>query len=179
MKLGLPFNRDFTKVYKENKPKIFNFIHKRINSKEDAEDITEEVFLKVYKNLADFKWQGVSIEAWIYKIARNSIIDFVRKKQKEKGNVILDEVENVIPNNDKDILLSLLDMEEEQVLYNSISGLTPEDQYLIYYRYFEELPIEEIANRLDLSETNIGTRLHRLRKKLLINLKTENAHPQS
>lgn len=56
--------------------------------------------------------------------------------------------------------------EEEKELYNAIMGLDEEDQYLVYYKFFEELSNKEIAQLLDLTETNIGTKLHRTRKKL-------------
>jgi len=158
---------NFLELYNNNRLKILNYITNRVNSREDAEDITEEVFIKIYKNLADFKWQGVAIESWIYKIAKNAIIDYHRKYSKEKAHVDIDSIDQSLASKEKDLLLSLLDDEEVIKLYNALSNLKPTDQYIIYYKYFEELTLEEIAIRMKLSENNIGIKLHRLRKKIL------------
>lgn len=171
MKLQIKPTSKFEAIYKEHRAKILNFIAARVGQREDAEDLTEEVFIKVYKKLPDFKWQGVSIESWIFKIARNTIIDFHRKYAKEKNNVDIDVVQaKSLDISSSDALANLLDDEEQFKLYKEISEFEPEEQYLIYYKYFEELSVSEIAIRLNLSETNVGTKLFRLRKKLLKSL---------
>ena len=170
---------DFEEVYRENRSKILSYISARVTSLEDAEDIVEEVFIKVYKNLADFRWQGVSIGSWIYRIAKNSIIDYYRKNDKRKGSIDIDKVENVISSDHQDLLLNLIDNEAEQALYKAISKLNPNDQYLIYYKYFEDLSLEEIAVRMNMTETNVGTKLYRLRKRLAKYIKNENKLPSS
>ncbi len=158
----------FVDLYAHNREKILNYINARVRIREDAEDLTEEVFEKVLKNLADFKWQGVSIEAWIYKIAKNTIIDHHRRGKKLKGQVDLDVVENQTKDETEvDPLLISISDEEQRKLYNAIGELTPDEQYLVYYKYFEELSVPDIAIRVNLSETNVSTKLHRLRKKLL------------
>jgi RNA polymerase sigma-70 factor (ECF subfamily) len=174
--MSLLQRNSFEELYKRNRERILNFIAARVGSREDAEDITEEVFLKVYRKLPDFKWQGVNIETWIYKIARNAVIDHHRKQVKHKNNVDLDSVENTAKDeNQADPLLMLLDDEDQIKLYGALSKLSPSDQYLIYYKYFEELSVSEIAIRLKLSETNVSTKLYRLRKRILelINSKTK------
>jgi RNA polymerase sigma-70 factor (ECF subfamily) len=174
-KLDEKFSPKFDEIYKELQPKILGFICARVNSVEDAEDISADVFIKVYNNLADFKWQGVSINAWIYRIAKNAIIDYYRKVDKNKRKVDFDSISDKIKDSSPDILTNLLDDEEKRSLYMAISELDFEDQYLIYYKYFEELSLEEIAKRMRLSETNVGTRLHRLRRKLLKSFKQKHA----
>jgi RNA polymerase sigma-70 factor (ECF subfamily) len=121
--------------------------------------------------LPDFKWQGVSVKSWIFTIARNAIIDYYRKFDKEKNNVSLEEVSTNFKSGSKDILVNLLDGEEDKKLYLEISKLKEKDQFLIYYKYFEELSIKEIAKRVSMSESNVATRLHRLRKKILKSMK--------
>ncbi len=158
----------FVDLYAQNREKILNYINARVGIREDAEDLTEEVFEKVLKNLSDFKWQGVSIEAWIYKIAKNTIIDHHRRGKKLKGQVDIDVVENQTKDETEvDPLLISISDEEQRKLYNAIGELSPDEQYLVYYKYFEELSVPDIAIRVDLSETNVSTKLHRLRKKLL------------
>jgi RNA polymerase sigma-70 factor (ECF subfamily) len=157
---------DFNEIYKQLQAPITNYIRSRVYSKEDAEDISAEVFEKVYKNLPDFKWQGVSVKSWVYRIAKNTVIDYYRKNDKYKKRLDYEKISKSVSSDEQDILVALLETEERRKLYIAISELKEQDQYLIYYKYFEELSIAEIAKRLNLSETNIGTKLHRLRNKL-------------
>jgi RNA polymerase sigma factor (sigma-70 family) len=75
---------DFTKIYSLFNKKILDFLSKKVSSKEIAEDLTAEVFEKVFKTLGDYQWQGISVSAWIYRIARNHLIDYYRKQNKFK-----------------------------------------------------------------------------------------------
>ncbi len=117
-------------------------------------------------SISDFQWQGITVTAWIFKIARNHIIDFYRKNEKYKGERSLEDIVNFVESNIPGVAVEVEADEEEVELYNAIRELDEEDQYLIYYKFFEELSNKEIAQLMNLSETNIGTKLHRTRKKL-------------
>lgn len=117
-------------------------------------------------SIADFRWQGITVTAWIFKVARNHIIDYYRKNEKHKGEKSLEDVVNFVESNIPSVDVEAEADEEEVELYNAIRELDEEDQYLVYYKFFEELSNKEIAELLNLSETNIGTKLHRTRKKL-------------
>lgn len=142
------------------------FVHKRVSNEAVAEDLTSEIFEKVLLSIADFQWQGITVTAWIFKIARNHIIDYYRKNEKHKGEKSLEDIVNFVESNVPSVDVEAEADEEEVELYNAIRELDEEDQYLVYYKFFEELSNKEIAQLLHLSETNIGTKLHRTRKKL-------------
>jgi len=158
--------KDFERIYMVFYKKVFDFINKRVSSSEIAEDLASDVFEKIYKSIDDFKWQGVTISAWIFRIARNRVIDHYRKSSKYKNNVSLFDISNIVKSDDKKAEDFMLERDEFIVLYNSIREFREEDQYLIYYKFFEELSNKEIAKLLRLTETNVGTKLHRIRKKL-------------
>jgi RNA polymerase sigma factor (sigma-70 family) len=69
----------FGEVYKRYYKKIFNYIRRRVKSKSICEDLTSEVFEKAYNAIDDFKWQGISISAWLFRIAKNLLTDYYRK----------------------------------------------------------------------------------------------------
>jgi len=157
---------DFSMLYETYYKKVLAFVNKRVSNKEIAEDLTSEIFEKVLTKIQDFQWQGITVSAWIFRIARNHIIDFYRKNNKRKKEKSLEDVANYVVSNAPNVEIELLADEEEVALYNSIRELKTEDQYLVYYKFFEGLSNKEISRITGLSETNIGTRLHRIRRKL-------------
>ena len=158
--------KDFSLIYDSYHNRILDFVMKRVSSKEVAEDLTSDIFEKILKSVSDFQWQGITISAWIYRIARNRIIDFYRKNSKRKNDVSIYDYSNVIESKGANVENLMLEQEELVFLYNSIREFNEEDQYLIFYKFFEELPNKSIAKILKLTQTNVGTKLHRIRKKL-------------
>jgi len=157
---------DFAKLYQIYQKKVYEFVYKRTNNKEIAEDLTSEIFEKILKTIADFQWQGITVSAWIFRIARNHIIDYYRKSNKFKNDRSYEDIANILVSTAKDIEYQLEGAEEEVVLYNALKELSEQEQFLIYYKFFEEMSNKEIAQLTKITESNIGTKLHRIRKKL-------------
>lgn len=132
-----------------------------------------EVFEKIFKTIDDFQWQGINISAWIFRIARNHLIDYYRKQNKYKNDKSFDEIINLVESTLPSAELEMELDDENVLLFKAIKELDDDDQYLIYYKFFEEMSNSKIAEVTELTETNIGTKLHRIRKKLgrLINEK--------
>jgi len=166
--------KDFEYLYQTYYQKVYDFTLRRVSDPHVAEDLTSSIFEKIVKSLNDFQWQGITVSAWIFRIARNMVIDHYRKNNKHKGDVSLDLVSNFIESKSESALEMLIDDEIQIKLYNAIREFRDEDQYLIYYKYFEGLSNKEISDLMQMSETNIGTRLHRIRKKLRQYLNNEN-----
>lgn len=162
---------DFHIIYETYHQKVLDFVKKRVSNKEIAEDLTGDIFEKVLKSIKDFQWQGITVSAWIFRIARNHVIDYYRKSNKRKKNKSLEEVANYVEANTPNIEVEMQADEEEVALYDGIRNLNSDDQYLVYYKFFEGLSNKEISKITGLTETNIGTRLHRVRKKLSKNIK--------
>jgi RNA polymerase sigma-70 factor (ECF subfamily) len=159
--------RHFNKLYVYYQPKIYSYVYRKLGDKELSEDITSQTFEKALKGLRDFKWQGVSFGVWLYRIARNNINDYLRKLQRKKRDLSIHDYENVIMDEDSESLEDLVVRnEEEAVLYKAISKFKQEDQYLLYYKFFESMSNKEISEKTGLSETNVGTKLHRIRQNL-------------
>lgn len=168
--------KDFETVYNAYHQRIFNFINSRVTNSQDAEDITSLVFERVMKKLEDFRWQGITITSWIYRIARNAIIDYYRKYSERNRDSSIERVGDFLVSHEEKIEEIMISDEEVKGLYKSIKYLKEEDQFLIYYKFFEEMSNKEISEATGLSETNVGTKLHRIRQKLakLIKKSTKN-----
>ena len=158
--------KDFDTIYRNYYKKVYEFTLKRVSDEFVAEDLTSGVFEKIMKSIDKFKFKGVSISAWIFKIARNNIIDYYRKNNKRKKDISIHDVIYYIKSDEKDSIADMIEDEDNVALYDAIRQLSESDQYLIYYKYFEGKSNKEIAKLMNMSQSNIATRLHRIRKKM-------------
>jgi len=152
-------NIKFEEIYKEFHPKILKFLKSKTSSKEDAEDLTSIVFEKALKGIDNFKWQGVPFSAWLYKIARNTLIDFYRRKKEVRSTNEIIETKSHPVNIEQD---AFSDLFFEQILYS----LKPRERKIIYMKFFEGHTNKNIADKLNLTETNVATIIHRIIKNL-------------
>lgn len=164
----------FGEVYKRYYKKIFNYIRRRVESKSICEDLTSEVFEKAYNAIDDFKWQGISISAWLFRIAKNLLTDYYRKSGRIGEIISLSEIESFLEGNERSLYSDYIKDEEENVLYNTLREFNEKEQYLLYYKFFEDLTNKEISKIVGISESNVGTKLYRIRKKLKIILQSSN-----
>ena len=160
----------FNPIVSKYRQRIYNMIYQRVSDRETAEDICQEVFLKAWEALPKFKGQS-ALYSWIYKIAINCIIDYYRKRNRH--NVMsLEEV----PDYTDDILHTkdnrtpqtqhLENMEFEDIIGEAVSRLPFGQRRVFHLRYDEELPIKDIASRLNRSEGTIKTHLFHAHRKL-------------
>ena len=74
----------FTQLYDEHFDRIYRYIYFRVNSRAEAEDLTQEVFLKALQAIGSYKWRDVPFASWLFRIAHNQVIDHSRKQSKQK-----------------------------------------------------------------------------------------------
>lgn len=157
--------KTFTETYDRYAPKIFKFCYFRVSSREHAEDIAAQVFLRAWDHLVT-KNDVVNMQAFLYRIAANLVIDFYRKN-KENLEVSLDDVIQQIEIHDAHDVAEGVDVKrmigEVQTKLQKIPDTYRE---VIIMKYVNDLSIKEIAEIMDTSENNISVRLHRALEKL-------------
>ncbi|MBI5254581.1 sigma-70 family RNA polymerase sigma factor [Candidatus Falkowbacteria bacterium] len=154
----------FAALYDMYAEKIFRFVRFKIDSREEAEDITSEVFLKVWNFLLEHQETGVrTFSGLVYRIARNSVIDFYRERSRRR-ECKLDEEMPIIAE-DKNYRRIEAD-QELQALLEKIKQLKQEYQEVILLKYVDELSVAEIAEILGKSSVGVRVTLHRAGKKL-------------
>lgn len=149
----------------------FLLILRIVENQEDAEELTQDTFLKAFNHLSSFKATS-SFSTWIYRIAYNTAVSAVRKR---KQDVVLMN-EQVLANvSDEQVDHTLDDESEEQIekLQRSIKRLDADERALLTLFYEEEKPVSEVADILGMTEGNVKVKLHRIRKKLYILIKQE------
>jgi len=148
----------FDELYAHYVPPIYRFIYMKVTHREEAEDLTHEVFLNAWQNLDRYRSRGFPFSSWLYQIARNEVIDHYRLRRPnvslEESHADLIRAENRIES-DLDQQLSL---EEIKI---ALAELTPDQQDVILMKFMEDCSHEEIAAALDKSEGAVRLIQHR------------------
>lgn len=145
---------------------VFTLIVRIVENREDAEELTQDTFLKAFEHLSSFKAES-GFSTWIYRIAYNTAVSATRKRKQELVVTDSDALTNL---SDRQIDDALNDESEERIkkLGRAIQQLDAEERTLISLFYDEEKTIGEIALILGLTESNAKVKLHRIRKKLYL-----------
>ncbi len=157
----------FAHLLNRYKDAIYFMLLKMVNNRSDAEDLTLEAFGKAFKNLHQYS-PTFAFSTWLFKIASNNCIDFLRKK---KGVTVSIENSDQNENNDQIKLKSkelnpeekLIRMQKAILLRKVVRRLKPRYQTLVELRYFKEYSYEEIAKELNLPLGTVKAQLFRAR----------------
>jgi RNA polymerase sigma factor (sigma-70 family) len=148
----------FDRYYK----RIFNFLARMTMDREVAEDLTQNVFLRMIKYRGSFK-EGNKFQSWIYQIARNVFSDhYQMHKMKTRGFVDVEKVGGFIQDTDE----SQEQEERERILHRSLALLSEEQRELLVLTRFQHLKYEEVAAMMDTTVANIKVKVHRAIQKL-------------
>lgn len=168
VRLSLKNPDDFSYLINRYQAKILYYVRRLgISSLEDSQDIVQDIFLKVYLNLNDFK-PNLKFSSWLYRIAHNQVISSFRKHQArpEAYSSPLDDVAlNLLSN---DILLdSQIDKKIlKESLMEAINKLEPKYREIIILKFFEEKSYQEISDILKKPEGSVASLLNRAKKSL-------------
>ncbi|WP_430971773.1 RNA polymerase sigma factor [Sunxiuqinia rutila] len=161
----------FAKLLSKYKDAIYFMLLKMVNNKNDAEDLTIEAFGKAFKNLHQYS-PSYAFSTWLFKIASNNCIDFLRKK---KGVHVSIESNPESNENEQSVRLRSKDPNPEEkliriqkaiLLRRIVHKLKPRYRTLVELRYFREYSYEEIAKELNLPLGTVKAQLFRAREML-------------
>ncbi len=152
----------FNILVKDNLKSVLNFVYRYIYDTELAEDITQEVFIKVWKNISKFD-TSKNFKPWLFKIARNTALDFIKKRKLIPfSSFENDNEENHFINNLEDQSKTLLEeinlQEQKEFLNDFLQELKPNQQLVFFLYYYEELTFKEISETLSISINTIKSR---------------------
>lgn len=144
---------------------IHSLIWRIVGSREDAEELAQDTFVKAFRNLPSFKG-GSSFGTWLYRIAYNTAISHTRKKQYEFLAIEDSALENIADEEADNLPGQSSAAEQLQRLEEALDQLPPEERALVLLFYQKEKTIEEIVSITGLTASNVKTKLFRTRKKL-------------
>ena len=161
---GLP--QDFEAWFREHQSAVFRYVRFRVATREAAEDVTSEVFMKALRSLHRYDPGRAAPRTWLLRIARNAVTDHLRAlKRRGSLHVSLDRVPDLvadIPSQEERVVRE----ERIQRLLNGSQTLRKADQEILSLRYGSGLDNCEIAEHLEISNNAVAVRLHRALKRL-------------
>lgn len=146
----------FEVLYEEYFDKVYRYIVVRVGNQPDAEDLTEEVFLKALQAIASFEWRGVSIGAWLFRIAHNVVVDHLRRISKRQTTPIEDTVPSGGPSPHEGATINIA-MEK---LKDGVKRLTQAQQQVLSLRLAGGLSIAETAKVMGKTEGAVKASQH-------------------
>jgi RNA polymerase sigma-70 factor (ECF subfamily) len=145
---------------------VFTIVLRYVKSREDAEEVAQDIFIKAYRSLADFKGTA-KFSTWLYTITTTTCITFLRKKKLEVHSLDNEKVLATADNIDGGMSANQIEQKSKvQMVNEAIKLLSPEDAEVITLFYKSEQTLEEIAHILGIEPNTVKVRLHRARTRL-------------
>ena len=152
------------------KDMVFTLSLKMLKNREEAEEVSQDTFVKIYKSLSKFNGES-KFSTWIYKVAFNTCLDRLKKNKRSQPFAGLDEFTEQEAISLINVLDSIEERERKRMIQDCLQGLPGEDSFLLTLYYFDEHSLEEIAKIIGINPNNVKIRLYRSRKKLAVLLK--------
>jgi RNA polymerase sigma-70 factor, ECF subfamily len=156
----------FEEIYRAYADYVFNLALRMMRRREDAEEVTQEVFLMVHRSLKNFRGQS-SLKTWIYRIAVNTTLNHLKRTKAVRTQTVeYDEEAHAYPGKDEAVSRDTKEY-NERVIDALLAELTPDQRACILLRNMDGLTYEEIAQALKIDINAVRSRIKRARLKLM------------
>lgn len=156
-------------LLKAHQRKIYNLCYRFTGSVTDAEDLTQEVFIKVYQTLRSFDAAQAQFATWLNRVARNHLVDHYRRTRRDRANPSLDDEDEAFQPRAapaSDASASLVERERKELLQTALNRLSPEMREVLILRDLQEMEYAEIVAVLGIPEGTVKSRINRGRMEL-------------
>jgi len=162
----------FSVLVDRYKDVVFSLALKMVKHREEAEEVAQDTFIKVFNSLSKFKGDS-KFSTWIYKVAYNTCLDRMKKNKKNEGNITIDEFSEHLVKTMDTALSQMVDEERRKSIQDCLNLLPSEEGFLLTLFYFDDQSLDEIAKIMDITPNNAKVKLFRSRKKLALILKAK------
>jgi RNA polymerase sigma-70 factor (ECF subfamily) len=138
----------FAELYENNFHRVYAFVARRVNDRDEAQDVTAEVFHQALKNLGRFQWRGVPFAAWLLRIATNALAD--RWQRASRGIEV--QAEDSLEERAESDAGNTAEVERHAMLFQLVDRLPPDQRMVVLRRFVDQKSIREIAQELGRSE---------------------------
>jgi RNA polymerase sigma-70 factor (ECF subfamily) len=151
----------FGQLYEENFDRIYRYVVLRVRNQADAEDITQQVFLKALEKIGSYRWRGMPFASWLFRIAHNMVVDYWKKKSREKVTAVapeeIDQMVDESSNGPATLAELKFDMKQLSVACEQLSDGQRE---IISLRFAGGLSVAEAAKVMGKSEGAVKVLQH-------------------
>ena len=155
----------FEAVYRSYATFVYNVAYRISLNREDAEEVTQEVFITVYKQLSSFLFQS-SFKTWVYRVTVNSALNMVKKNKYRRADVaFIDEAHQGV--GEHAVIEAMNNEDNQEKVKRLLNILNPDERACVVLRSIENLSYEEVAQSLNVNINTIRTRLKRAREKMM------------
>jgi RNA polymerase sigma factor (sigma-70 family) len=145
---------------------VFTLVLRFTDNREDAEEISQDIFVKAYRSLADFRGES-KFSTWLYTIVRTSSITFLRKKKLDTTSIDNERTQVSLENRESSFNANVVEQKSRHAMVNAaIRLLSPDDGHLITLFYKGEQSLEEIGRIMGYEPNTVKVKLHRARHRL-------------
>lgn len=147
----------FSQLYNEYFDKVYRYIYLRVGNQAEVEDLTQEVFVKALEAIGSYQWRNLSFAAWLFRIAHNHVVDYLRKEGKVERVVWDDNATSLEEPNVASAAERALELEE---LRKNIERLSPAQRAVVLLRFGGGLSVTEVAKVLGKSPGTVKALQH-------------------
>ena len=156
----------FAQLLQRYQQYVFTLVYRFTDNREDAEEISQDVFIKAYRSLADFRGEA-KFSTWLYTIVRTSCITFLRKKRLETTSLDSERTTLQLVNKESGFTANAIEQKSRHAMVNAaIRLLSPDDSQILTLFYKGEQTLEEIGRIMGLDPNTVKVKLHRARNRL-------------
>lgn len=155
----------FASLVNKHKTMAYNLAFRILKSREDAEEVAQDSFLKAFQSIKDFKRES-KFSTWLYRIIYNNCISKARKKKLDAASYDDEMYEWMEPEETARVLEKMHGLEQKKYVNEALARLPGDDAAVVSLFYMNESSVEEISEVTGLSQSNVKVKLHRARKKL-------------
>lgn len=156
--------RAFARLYDEFYERVYGFVRSRVSDAEDAKDLAATVFMRAWEALPSYDVRGAPFSAWLFRIARNAVIDQYRRKARDLERVSEDEAAGVSDGGAVDE--TVIARCDGEAVRRAVRRLTDEQAAVIALRFFWDMPVTEVADALGKTEGAVKAMQHRAMRML-------------
>ncbi|WP_442603252.1 RNA polymerase sigma factor [Paenibacillus sp. KN14-4R] len=153
---------------------IFNYIYQMVGQRETAEDLAQEVFIKVFRNLSHFRGDS-KFTTWIFRLTVNVVTDYRRSQKRKPLQIMLDKIKDWWRDDSLGPEGIMIKQEQQDAVHSLLAELPDKYQHILFLYHFKEMSYQEIAEITNLPIKTVETRLYR--GKSLLKEKWMEVHP--
>lgn len=156
----------FAELVDTYKNLVYTVALKMVKNREEAEEVSQDTFIKAFKNLSKFKGDS-KFSTWLYRITYHNCLDRFKKNEKHYKTDSIESLVSFNVSSTDDVLKTIEKEDRAAMMQRCLDDLPEEERTIIWFFYYKELSLKEIAEITQFTEANIKVKLHRGRKHLL------------